>query len=515
MTTVSPTPYLDVNEILNLLLTRVKEILGDQFAGMYLFGSLSTGDFDQHSDIDVMIVTDDKISESEFAALRNMHERIAQLDSPWAVQLEISYIPRNALRRFDRSDILHPRLDRGNGEALHMMAHESDWLVQRHILREHGIALEGPDPRSLIDPISPDQLRQAVADVLPLWADPVLNDPSQINKRGYQSFFVLSLCRMLYTLQHGAVISKQLAAGWGMDTLEAKWKPLIERAWIGRQHPGLDAQPEDIAGTLDLIRYTLQQIKPTPYRDVNEVLNLLLSKAKEILREQFIGMYLYGSLSSGDFNPETSDIDFLFVTAGRLSDEAIGKLGAMHDRIWGTGLKWAAKLEGAYVPRALIRRHNPNGASCPVINEGKFYVSGLGSDWIIQRHVVREHGTIVEGPDPRTLIDPVGPDDIRSSILGVLHEWWFPMLDDPAWLCDHEDGDRAFAVITMCRVLHALEEGTIVSKPKAVQWAHARLDEPWKKLIDKAMAVSQHQEQGMNLDETLDFIQFTMEHIKT
>lgn len=258
MKTTSPTPHRDVNAILNLLHSNVKEILQDQFIGMYLFGSLANGDFDQHSDIDVLVVTEAEISSDTFSALREMHERIAKIDSPWATQLEVSYIPQKALRRFDPANILHPHMDRGRGESLHMLAHESDWIVQRHILRERGIILEGPAPKSLIDPISPNNLRQAVMDVLPLWAKPILDDPNQIKSRGYQSFIVLSLCRMLYTLQCGNIISKRAAADWAQDALSNQWTPLIARAWLGRQNAGSDAQPEDMDGTLNLIRYTME-----------------------------------------------------------------------------------------------------------------------------------------------------------------------------------------------------------------------------------------------------------------
>jgi predicted nucleotidyltransferase len=255
----------------------------------------------------------------------------------------------------------------------------------------------------------------------------------------------------------------------------------------------------------------MKAISPTPYTDVNEILNLLLANVKEILQTQFVGMYLYGSLSSGDFNPETSDIDFLVVTTVTLSGEIIAELEAMHNRTWATNLKRAGKLEGAYVPKELIRKHNLDGAPCPTINEGKFFVEKLGSDWIIQRHVVREYGVVIKGPNPQTLIDFVSPIDIRNAVIGTLHEWWFPMLADPTWLRNSESGDRAFAVITMCRVLHALEYGTIVSKPKAIQWAQAKLSEPWKTLIAQAIAVSQHKEQDISLNEILDFIRFTKE----
>ncbi|HLE89510.1 MAG TPA: aminoglycoside adenylyltransferase domain-containing protein, partial [Anaerolineales bacterium] len=110
-------------------------------------------------------------------------------------------------------------------------------------------------------PVSPNELRQAVVDVLPLWAKPILDDPLQIKSRGYQSFVVLSLCRMLYTLQYGTIISKPVAAQWGQNTLGKQWTPLIKRAWLGRHNPGLDAQPEDMDGTLKFIRYTLEYSK--------------------------------------------------------------------------------------------------------------------------------------------------------------------------------------------------------------------------------------------------------------
>ncbi len=267
------TPYDDVNIILDRLLTDVKGILKEQFIGMYLFGSLANGGFDQSSDVDVLIVTKAEILDSRFSTLHSMHERIAVSDSRWATQLEISYIPQNALRRFNQSNITHPHLDRGNGEQLHWMKHESDWVIQRHTLRETKIVVEGPAPHTLIDPVSADDLRQAVVDVLPLWVTPLLEDPIQrIRPRGYQSFVVLSLCRMLYTLEHGAIVSKIVAAGWALQTLDIKWVPLIERAIIGRQNAGiargtgvwqnsdLEVEPDDRNGTLDLIRFTMEYV---------------------------------------------------------------------------------------------------------------------------------------------------------------------------------------------------------------------------------------------------------------
>ena len=514
MSSMSPTPHPDVNEILNVLLVEVKRILADRFIGISLFGSLANGGFDAYSDIDVLIVTDTEISDAKFDALKEMHAHINQINSPWALQLEVSYIPQNALRRFDPGNNLHPHMDRGTNEVLHMKSHESDWIIQRYLLRERGILVTGPDLKTLIDPIAPSELRQAVIEELPLWADYLLNHPSTLKSRGYQSFCVLSFCRMLYTLQNKGVLSKQAAASWAIEALDARWKPLIERAVIGRQNSNMEASSEDINETLEMLRYLLE-VGPGPsiFPDVNEVLHLLLSNAKEILQGQFVGMYLYGSLSSGDFNPKSSDIDFLVVITDKLSDETISKLEVMHKHIWATDLKWAAKLEGAYVPRELVHHHDPKGAPCPTVNEGKFYLARLGRSWDIQRHVVREYGVAVAGPDPKTLIDFLGPQEIRGAVVDILQDWWFPMLDDPSWLRGHSTEYHAFAILSMCRALHALEHGIIVSKPVAAKWAQEKLGTTWSQVIEQAIAAQQLDSANQSLlDDALEFIRFTKDH---
>jgi len=254
--------------------------------------------------------------------------------------------------------------------------------------------------------------------------------------------------------------------------------------------------------------------QPTPYPDVNEILALLLTRVEQILGSQFVGLYLYGSLASGDFDPASSDIDFAVVTTGSLPSATASALEAMHMDLYAGGPAWAKKLEGSYLPAALIRRHDPQAPACPSINEGHFYIAPRGSDWIIQRHVLRETGVIVKGPQPRTLIDPVSPEQIRQAVLGVLDEWWFPMLDDPTWLRDNGPHYQAYAVITMCRVLHALAHGTIVSKPVAASWVRARYGARWNALIDTALT-AQSADVPAFLDEAVSFIRFTKEQIGT
>lgn len=259
MKATHPTPYADVNTVLLELLSGVQTILGNSFSGLYLFGSLASGDFDRYSDVDFIVVCENEISRDLFSALHVMHARIATIDSWCATQLDGSYISRQALRRYDPAKALHPHIDRGVGESLRMMQHDSDWIIQRHSLREQGLVVAGPAPHTLIDPVLPSELRQAVLDMLHGWLAPMIDDPAPLKTRGYQSYIVLTLCRMLYTLEFGTIVSKRVAAHWAQGILDERWIPLIARAQLGRQTPRLKSQADDVNSTLELIRYVLER----------------------------------------------------------------------------------------------------------------------------------------------------------------------------------------------------------------------------------------------------------------
>ena len=89
----------EVNVVLQDLLKDVQRILDGRLVGMYLEGSLANGDFDQDSDIDFVVVTDDAIEADTFSVLQMMHERINLLDTQWSTNLEGSYVSKHALRR--------------------------------------------------------------------------------------------------------------------------------------------------------------------------------------------------------------------------------------------------------------------------------------------------------------------------------------------------------------------------------------------------------------------------------
>jgi hypothetical protein len=249
----------------------------------------------------------------------------------------------------------------------------------------------------------------------------------------------------------------------------------------------------------------------TSYDDVNAILNEVLTGAQVILGDNFVGMYLDGSLASGDFNYETSDIDFVVATAREVSATQMAALVEMHGRIGKTDSKWAIQLEGAYIPLAALRRYDTHNATHPYIDRGASNLrwEHLDMDWVIHRHVLNTWGVTLAGPPSRSLIDPVTPDELRQATADLLAHWWAPMLDDPTHL--EHDGSRAYAVMTMCRALYTWRHGDVVSKPAAGRWALAHLDERWAALIERAMSWQNGRPMG-DVPETQAFIRFTYEY---
>ncbi len=227
-----PTPYPAVNDVVGTVLSGAREVLGPDLIGFYLDGSLALGDFDRAtSDVDFIAAIARPLSPPAFAALADMHRQLRDSGRPFAAELEGSYIPLPALRRHDPADATFANHERGPDEVLKYKAHHSDWVIHRTTIRQHGLALFGPPPATLIDPVSPDDVRRATADVLrSWWATPDAAEAIARAHPGYLVYVVQTMCRALYSLERGEVVSKPAAAAWALATLDERWRPLIERS---------------------------------------------------------------------------------------------------------------------------------------------------------------------------------------------------------------------------------------------------------------------------------------------
>ncbi len=252
---------------------------------------------------------------------------------------------------------------------------------------------------------------------------------------------------------------------------------------------------------------------PTPWPEVDRAVRRLLDGVGEAIGDRLVGLYLHGSLALGDFFPPASDVDFHVATAGTLDRTALDRLGALHAGFKAEG-GWVARLEGVYLPPSVLRRLEPAGGRCPTVgSDWDFGLGRSGPTWVLDRWVTREHGLVVTGPDPRELIDPIGPGELRAAVRASMLGDWAERARgeaDVAWL--RPRNYQGFAVLTMCRDLYVLEHGVLVSKPVAAAWAARRLGPPWAATVERALSWrADERVDDRSLAGTLEFVAHAVE----
>jgi len=227
----------DLLAVLTDLVEGARAALADNLLGVYLQGSFALGAGDADSDVDFLAVTVDDVDPAQLAALADMHARFPDSPVGWAQHLEGSYVPATVLRQ---------RAGAGRGNGWHYVDNGSrrieesghdDTALMRWVLREHGIALAGPDPVTLVDPVAPVDLRTEAMATARRWQEAIEASGGTLSSALAQQQHVLALCRVVYTLEHAEVTSKELAARWALQALDPQWRPLITQAIEERPHP--------------------------------------------------------------------------------------------------------------------------------------------------------------------------------------------------------------------------------------------------------------------------------------
>ena len=143
-----------------------------------------------------------------------------------------------------------------------MRSEHDDTQVVRWSLREKGVVLAGPDPRDLVDPVSPAELSAEMGRMAALCLAVELQPMERVCD---QTFWVSVFCRILHTTVTGSIASKKAGAAWAADTLDQRWRGLIERSLAARSLPEEQrisrADPADVAATREFVAYVVGQLE--------------------------------------------------------------------------------------------------------------------------------------------------------------------------------------------------------------------------------------------------------------
>lgn len=250
------TPYQDVNEVLNDFVKAVNDLLGNNIFGIYLFGSLTYNDFNpKRSDIDLSVLVKNPLTPVEGDKVKNLHLELEEKYPLWKERIECSYTP---LALFDNNHPpKEPRPYYGGGVFYFEAPYGNEWLINYYLLYHKSITLKGADFKDLVKPIDIKDVQKAsINDLFKEW-EPKINDREWLSNSHYQSYLVLNLCRILYTVKQNLVCSKTVSSNWVKDDYAPQWKDLIDEADSWEYGIQMKRQDE----VIKFIEFTIDNIK--------------------------------------------------------------------------------------------------------------------------------------------------------------------------------------------------------------------------------------------------------------
>jgi hypothetical protein len=240
----------------------------------------------------------------------------------------------------------------------------------------------------------------------------------------------------------------------------------------------------------------------SPTRTVRGTLRRLTRALDAILGANLFGVYLYGSLTQRAFAPARSDIDCIVVVRRDLTDAQRRKL-----RLWLAQAArvdpWIPRLQMQVLLKGRLLRPDARGY---LYQFGALEPSGSDGNPIIWMNVLAT-GLTLRGPAPATFLPPITNEMLFKALL---REVGYLRIEirNPASKWRDKRFYRAYAVLTLCRVLYSHRFGKVVSKPQAARWALRTLPTRWHSLIRSAVASDRGKPSTLALPRIARFIEF-------
>jgi predicted nucleotidyltransferase len=234
--------------------------------------------------------------------------------------------------------------------------------------------------------------------------------------------------------------------------------------------------------------------------------------ALEPFHTHFYGIYIYGSIALGAFEEQESDIDMVALTQGDWTSQELGQLERIHEKLV-KEYALGKRLAPMYVALSDIGKANIEIAPYPYASDGTFHAAGYFDLNAVTWWTIQHRGICLLGPECSTLPLVVTWADVLGAMRYNLEIYWAGKARKPqlflfdVWVMT--------AVATLCRILTAIEEGEIISKSAALKRWRDRFPARWRRLIDEAGRIRQHQETRSlyrsritRMTETLAFITY-------
>ena len=226
---------MEVDEVMRALADGARSALGDDLLGLYLVGSHGLGAADEHSDVDFLAITADRLTPGQQAAVEGLHARLPDLPGRFASRLEGSYAPATDLRSPMTIGRGWPYVDQGS-RAVVRSDHDNT-VHGRWVLREHGLPIVGPPASTYVAALDAGALRAEMIGLARALAEDVEEHPERLAEAKHQHALVVTLCRILHTVHTATVASKMTAAAWAAEVVGTEHRLLVDRVLSERPDP--------------------------------------------------------------------------------------------------------------------------------------------------------------------------------------------------------------------------------------------------------------------------------------
>ena len=224
---------------------------------------------------------------------------------------------------------------------------------------------------------------------------------------------------------------------------------------------------------------------PTPYHELNALLDEIAASGRTVFDHGLVGVYLQGSFAVGDADLH-SDCDFLVVVREPPDPAQERAVRALHDEIPTREGHWTHHLEGSYAVAADLASLDRLGRRWLYVDHGRRdmeWSSHCNTE--VARWSLRERGVTVAGPQPSTVVAPVPADVMRARMRADVETL---ERDIAGWAPAGAAWSHRYLVSNHCRVLYSLVTGEV-----ALQACHpavgpdAHLDPAWRGPLQQAI----------------------------
>lgn len=201
------------------------------------------------------------------------------------------------------------------------------------------------------------------------------------------------------------------------------------------------------------------------------------------LGSNLCSFYLTGSLTSGDFHRDSSDIDFTAITNTEIDSEQESSLQAAYTEVRTSGHWWDSRTEGVFLTKDFCAEPNTNPTRRHALKtSGELVITPARSDWIVQLKLAQQNGIWLAGEvELQAISTPV----TTEQLLKVTNLSSMPFIKRPE--ADVQPArTTALHVLSACRIAYTRSEGTIVSKVTSADWAKNRYPD-YSQIIEKAL----------------------------